>query len=373
MTTKKLPWATFFFLAINLFSAGLLLGDVQALWRWGFISEPPQRMTFVELALRAFTSLFVHADPLHLLANLLVLAAMGPYVESAAGTLRFIIVYLAGGIGGTVSHGVITSLLPGGRAEPLVGASACIAGLIGYAWLSFYRHRVPILPKIFVPVWLLAGLWALAQLAAGILTMPRDASIAYWAHLGGFITGFLLAVLSKMGAQAQSEAWLERLEEAKTQGPSALIDVAEGFLSKFPDSLPALSARLEGLLQLGETEKAREASLKLIETDPTYKDAYGVRVLIEENWASHIPPSKRLRLADQICHTVPTVAEQLLLSIISEAPTPLTPTALLMLAEITHHRDIRSASLYAQQLIRQFPLTPEAETLRRKLPQLLHQ
>jgi hypothetical protein len=296
---------------------------------------------------------------------------MGPSVEGATGSFRFLLVYLLAGIAGTGSHTLMTLLLQRGGAEPLVGASASIAGLIGYAWLRFYRYRVPILPRVFIPVWLLAGLWALAQVAGGLLEATRGSFIAYWAHLGGFLTGFLFAVFFKAGSQAQWEIWHERLEDAKKQGPTALLNAAEGFLREFPNALPALAARVESLLQLGETERAREANLQLIAADPTYLQGYGVKVLLEQNWASSLPAPQRIRLADQIRPLSTPTAEQLLLTILTEPPTPITPRALFMLAEMTQENDRSGASLYAQQLIREFPLTPEADLLRRKYPQLL--
>lgn len=328
-------------------------------------------MSVPELSLRALTSLFIHLSPLHLLANLLVLAGMGPSVEGAVGTFRFFSVYLLAGIAGAGSHALMTSLLQTGVSEPLVGASASIAGLIGYAWLRFHRYRVPILPKVFIPVWLLAGLWAFAQLGGGLLEAQRGSPIAYWAHLGGFIAGFLLALLFKAGAHALWEAWQERLAEARKQGPSALLKTAEGCLREFPKALPALVAQVESLLQMGDTERARSANFKLIEIDPTYQNGFGIKTLIEQNWAGFLPAPQRLKLADQIRPSLPATAEQLLLTILAEPPSPLTPRALFMLAEMTKENDQTGASLYAQQLIREFPLTPEADLLRQKYPQLL--
>jgi membrane associated rhomboid family serine protease len=87
---------------------------------------------------------------------------------------------------------------------PEIGASGAIAGVLGAYIVLFPRARVlallPLLfffPIVYVPAWLMIGLWFLLQLASGTLSLgaPASGGVAYFAHIGGFLAGVVLVPL----------------------------------------------------------------------------------------------------------------------------------------------------------------------------------
>lgn len=136
---------------------------------------------------------FLHGDWLHLGANMIFLWVFGDNVEDAMGHMRFLVFYLACGIGAAVLHAV---MLPYSVA-PLIGASGAGAGVIAAYLMLHPRVNVWILVMWRIPVRLSAmyvlGFWALTQLvmAAG----GGDDGVAWWAHIGGFATGAALVPL----------------------------------------------------------------------------------------------------------------------------------------------------------------------------------
>ncbi|MCH8273687.1 MAG: rhomboid family intramembrane serine protease, partial [Armatimonadetes bacterium] len=185
--TGRVPIFTLLLIAANLVAAAFLLGIPAEATAWGFIPEPFVAQTLLERVYRALTSMFVHISPVHLLANLVLLAAVGPPVEQAAGPWRFLLVYFVGGFLGVGAHwAMVTAAQPLAADLPLVGASAPLAALIGYAWLRFYRARVPLFPKVGVPVWAVVAFWVALQVVGGLMANRQyGAPVAYWAHLGG--------------------------------------------------------------------------------------------------------------------------------------------------------------------------------------------
>jgi membrane associated rhomboid family serine protease len=144
------------------------------------------------------TNAFLHGGWLHIIFNLWTLYIFGPALEDRLGPVRFLILYLFSGIAASVTHAVFNA----GSPIPVLGASGAIAGIIAayaarfpHAWV---RVLVPILfiPLFFsLPAMVFAGLWFLMQVIQGTseLFAPFSISgIAWWAHIGGFMTGWLL-------------------------------------------------------------------------------------------------------------------------------------------------------------------------------------
>lgn len=153
----------------------------------------------VAAVLPIFTSMFLHASPLHLLGNLLFLYIFGDNVEDALGPFRHLMFYLSCGFAAGVTH----ILLNPGSQLPSIGASGAIAGVMGaYFWL-YPRARVLMwFPPIFffhLPAWLVLGYWFLVQLLSGAAALSpylgQAGGIAFWAHVGGFVAGAVLIKL----------------------------------------------------------------------------------------------------------------------------------------------------------------------------------
>ena len=162
------------------------------------------RVPDVPVLLTLLTSMFLHGGLLHLGGNMLFLFIFGNNVEDAMGRLRFVLFYLVAGL---AAHLVQFSIDPASDI-PNIGASGAIAGILGGYLLLYPRARVltAITLVIFfyvieVPALLVLGLWFVLQIVDGsaALASPQSGGVAYWAHIGGFVAGFLLIRLFTRG------------------------------------------------------------------------------------------------------------------------------------------------------------------------------
>ena len=138
-----------------------------------------------------FTSMFLHANWLHVFGNMLYLWIFGNNIEDVLGHFKFPIFYFAAGVGAALAQ-VFTD--PAARA-PMVGASGAIAGVLGAYLVLFPRARIITLffvEVIALPASLVLGYWIAIQLFNSLLLgsgMVPGGGIAYAAHIGGFAVG----------------------------------------------------------------------------------------------------------------------------------------------------------------------------------------
>lgn len=147
-----------------------------------------------------FTSMFMHGGWAHIIGNMLYLWIFGDNVEDRMGHFNYLIFYLAGGVAASLAH-IYTN--PGSQI-PTVGASGAIAAVLG-AYLVLYPHSrvLTFIPLGFfmalrpIPAYIVLGLWFVLQFFEGILSMggPDVGGVAFWAHIGGFVFGVLVAFL----------------------------------------------------------------------------------------------------------------------------------------------------------------------------------
>ena len=137
------------------------------------------------LLVAPFSYALLHGGFGHLALNGVMLAVMGQVLERRLGPGRFLVLFAAGAAGGALVH----VLIGGSPRVPLVGASAGVGGLYG-AGFVLHRRGVNLGPNAQLLV-ALAGLFIIINLLGVVL--PILSNIAYAAHLGGFITGALLA------------------------------------------------------------------------------------------------------------------------------------------------------------------------------------
>ena len=182
---SRLPIVTLLLIAANILAAFILLVTPDLAAGYGFHSNHPS-------PLAAITSLFLHANVLHLMGNMVFLAAVGAAVELATGSLRFVIVYFVSGLVGVAAHYAIThnAVDP----TPLIGASGCIAGCAAYYSVRYTNLRVPIAPRKSLSVASVTGMWLVLQLVGAFIKIGETGGTAFWAHIGGFVAG---AILSK--------------------------------------------------------------------------------------------------------------------------------------------------------------------------------
>jgi membrane associated rhomboid family serine protease len=153
--------------------------------------------------LTVFTSMFMHADIIHLAGNMLFLWIFGNNVEDALGSVRYLAFYLLAGVAATALQTVITLATAGDAAAriPNLGASGAISGVLGAYFVLLPAASV--LAAIFVtfvlflrevPAFLFLGVWILFQAWQADFQLahpPQGGGVAVCAHIGGFLFGVL--------------------------------------------------------------------------------------------------------------------------------------------------------------------------------------
>ncbi len=151
------------------------------------------------------TSMFLHGDFLHIIGNMIYLFIFGDNVEDRFGHTKYFLLYLIFGIVGGLTHSIIAVLSGGVNAFiPAVGASGAIAGILGAYVVFFPNARImSIVPSFFfvrlarVPALIFIGFWFIIQL----LYSSSITTVAYMAHIGGFIVGLIVAAALKQKAK----------------------------------------------------------------------------------------------------------------------------------------------------------------------------
>lgn len=155
------------------------------------VLQGQQLFTFV-------TSMFMHADLWHLGGNMLYLHIFGDNVEDGFGHWRFFLFYFLSGFAASMFF-ILTNI---NSSDPAIGASGAISGVLGAYLVLYPKARVLTLVflgwifPVLIPAIFLLGFWFILQLLYGMLTLGLGAitSIAYWAHIGGFIAGLLFGL-----------------------------------------------------------------------------------------------------------------------------------------------------------------------------------
>ena len=144
-----------------------------------------------------FTSMFMHGGLMHIIFNMWFLWIFGDNIESVLGHKRFVLFYLLCGVGAALLQIQINT----GSQIPMVGASGAIAGVLGAYLIRFPRATVHVLVILIifitfirVPAMVVIGIWFLSNLTAGLGTLgiEETGGTAWFAHLGGFVSGLVL-------------------------------------------------------------------------------------------------------------------------------------------------------------------------------------
>lgn len=140
------------------------------------------------------SSMFLHGSWMHVIGNMWILWLFGDNLEDRMGKGKFLIFYLLCGILAAFAHYYVNP----NSAVPVVGASGAVAGVMGAYFLKFRHAKVlTFIPPFFLfnlPAWIYLGFWALSQVwcgAVGVLNPNACGSIAFWAHIGGFLAGMI--------------------------------------------------------------------------------------------------------------------------------------------------------------------------------------
>ncbi|KJS84343.1 MAG: protease [Peptococcaceae bacterium BICA1-8] len=151
---------------------------------------------YVEAVIPMITSIFLHGGWLHIISNMLFLWVFGDNVEDKVGHLKYIFFYLTVGVIANIAQIMANP----GSAVPIIGASGAVAGVLGAYYISFPRAKVLALIPIFffftlmeVRASLFIVFWFVLQVFNGVFSLTAVGnSVAWWAHIGGFLGGFIL-------------------------------------------------------------------------------------------------------------------------------------------------------------------------------------
>jgi membrane associated rhomboid family serine protease len=212
------PYITYFIIALNvavfafeLSVGGQSHGALNALiYQFGVVPVHFERAiagtsnaSLPALSLTILTSMFLHAGWLHIIGNMWFLWIFGDNIEDYIGHFPYLIFYLVAGCVAAVTQ----ILLNVGSQVPIIGASGAIAGVMGAYFVLYPRARVLTLVPLIIfftfwwlPAWIFLGVWFVFQFLSGTATSIADTShtsggVAFWAHVGGFVTGIVLIKL----------------------------------------------------------------------------------------------------------------------------------------------------------------------------------
>jgi membrane associated rhomboid family serine protease len=194
---RTVPLVTYALIVLNvLFFFVELNGGDAFIMKWAFV---PSRFLANPVGdfPTLFTAMFMHAGPVHLGGNMLYLWIFGDNVEDRFGHIQFAIFYLLCGVAATFAQLAFSM----DSNVPNLGASGAVAGVLGAYILMFPQQRVRVLiGRVVTPMSaiIVIGFWIVLQFFSGIGSIANTADtggVAYMAHIGGFIAGFVLTFL----------------------------------------------------------------------------------------------------------------------------------------------------------------------------------
>ena len=217
--TRRFPFVTIALIGLNLaafflWQGGPLFGQPtraqQEIWvcygaipfELSHLEPAPAFAPFcgdVPLLLPLLTSMFLHGNLLHIGGNMLFLWVFGNNVEDRMSPAVFLLFYLVAGVVAAYAQVIIA---PNDQI-PLIGASGAIAGVLGAYLVMFPGARVLTLVMFFfitlieLPALVVLGLWFVFQAFSGFGSLggPAEGGVAFFAHMGGFVFGVLVALV----------------------------------------------------------------------------------------------------------------------------------------------------------------------------------
>jgi membrane associated rhomboid family serine protease len=195
-------------IAVFIYEVGLPPEHLEALvGRWGIVplAYRPGEQAPGDVAARLpnfITAMFLHGGLGHLVGNMLFLWIFGDNIEDRLGHFRYLVMYLSCGIAASLAQ--VAADLDSG--VPIIGASGAIGGVMG-AYMLLYPHAhvltvifiIIIVRLVWIPAVVYLGLWFAIQLIEALNAPPGvGAGIAFWAHVGGFVTGVVWIVVLRV-------------------------------------------------------------------------------------------------------------------------------------------------------------------------------
>jgi len=225
-------------------------------YRLGLI---PSRVRIYNL----FSYSFLHTDASHLLINVFYLWVFGSGVEAAISRGRFLALYLVGGAIGGALQILVAIRAPGllNPNQPILGASAACAALVGLYAVRYYRDRITFVGLPYkASVVEVVTLFLCAETGVGLweLFVGQSADgVAHWAHIGGFVFGLCAAYSLKLDKIGQAAYRDEDVASALSlSNPGAAIAGLEAILARDPGNANARADMARAWATFGDVESA---------------------------------------------------------------------------------------------------------------------
>ena len=195
-TPARFPLVTVSLIAVNVLAFVWEVGSNDAaIFRWAVV---PADLVKGHGWITPLTAMFLHGGVMHIISNMVFLAAFAPMVEDAMGRRRFLVFYLLGGLAATAAQIVVDPA----STVPQLGASGAIAAVMGAFLVTYPGDRIKVLwffgwfaHVSYVPAFVLIGLWLVTQMLnqMGAVVDADAGGIAYAAHVGGAFFGIVTA------------------------------------------------------------------------------------------------------------------------------------------------------------------------------------
>lgn len=203
--TKNFPIITVLLIVVNI---AIFLYEInleehrleEFIYQYGLLPTDLMELDLFSL----LSHMFLHGSFGHIIGNMLFLWVFGNNVEDVLGKLNFVVFYVISGLGSALLQSVV-SLLSGNSDVPMIGASGAISGILAaYVRLFPYGKILAVIPPfIFViftlPAWFFIGYWFVLQILYSIFIPVELGGVAWYAHIGGFITGWYIFKLFTKG------------------------------------------------------------------------------------------------------------------------------------------------------------------------------
>lgn len=189
---RKFPLINVLLIGLNIyvfFKTATQASFERIVWTHGFITAHTHLGNVI-------SSMFLHAGLAHLIGNMYFLYVFGDNVEDRLGRLNYLIAYFLSGIGACYLQYTVDPH----SALPLIGASGAISGICALYMMIFPWQRMRlqfffiIFPIFSIPAraFFVVGIWFLEQYWMAAISNPALGGVAFWAHVGGFLTGIVL-------------------------------------------------------------------------------------------------------------------------------------------------------------------------------------
>lgn len=282
---------TLVLIGANIIAAFFAVFTATFLTNYSFQASDPSVLTI-------FSNQFVHANAVHLMGNMVFLAAVGAAVEIATGSLRFSLVYFVSGLLGTITYWLAMRNTVDGPS--LVGASGAIAGCATYYSLRYTKLRVPLAPKRSLTVAWITVIWLAFQLLGAVIRIGEPIHAAgFLAHIGGALGGLLLGVIFRAPDMGSLQLGHEVYDALNDRGPLAQIQHLKKHLQDHPNDLKMHLALANEYKLIGDAEDEKKTLLNVIQSLTGEDLDETIFRLNDIGGVEGIPPTKRRVIADR--------------------------------------------------------------------------